>query len=149
MIMDVDFVFTARRHLHRLRDDLAAVKAELKFRRFWREWKYGFRSRPAARANWEVRVLVNGRMAEVAVFGIAASDRPRIARRTFGAVIAQVAMWVIDAFRSENGLRNLFGDRLGTVSVTTFNGENIFGSNSTSPPTRPKIAGLRFHCEAD
>jgi hypothetical protein len=47
--------------------------------------------------------------------------------------MAQVAKRLIDAHRSENGFRNLFGDRLGTVSVTTFNGENIFGSNSTSP----------------
>ncbi len=40
---------------------------------------------------------------------------------------------LIDAYRSEKGLWDLFGHRRGTVTVTTFNGKYIFGSNSNSP----------------
>jgi hypothetical protein len=40
---------------------------------------------------------------------------------------------LIDAYRSEKGLWDLFGHRHGTVTVTTINGKYIFGSNSNSP----------------
>jgi hypothetical protein len=45
----------------------------------------------------------------------------------------QVFLDLIDAYRSENGLWDLFGQRRGTVTVTTFKGKHIFGSNSRSP----------------
>ncbi len=40
---------------------------------------------------------------------------------------------LIDAYRSEKGLWDLFGRRRGTVTVTTINGKYVFGSNSNSP----------------
>ena len=40
---------------------------------------------------------------------------------------------LIDAYRAENGPWDLFGYRRGTVTVTTFNGKYIFGSNSDLP----------------
>jgi hypothetical protein len=118
--MDVDFVFTARRHLHRLRDDLAAVKAELKFRRFWREWKYGFNpgqprvpiGSPGA-GQW-----ANGGGGRVR---IAASDRPRIARRTFGGTLESQSLEVFsdrDLCRSCSTVLPYVGLALGNPTVT-------------------------------
>ena len=43
------------------------------------------------------------------------------------------AMLTIEAYRSKNGLRDLFDKRIGTVAWTKFNGKDIFGSNSRSP----------------
>jgi hypothetical protein len=40
---------------------------------------------------------------------------------------------VIERYRSENGLWDLFGHKHGTVAFTTIDGSNIFGSNSRSP----------------
>jgi hypothetical protein len=53
--------------------------------------------------------------------------------RTLFAIAAELAMRAIGTYRSENGLYDLFGYKVGTVAVTTIDGENIFGSNSTSP----------------
>ena len=39
----------------------------------------------------------------------------------------------MEAFRSQNGLYDLFKSKVGTVSYTTINGKDVFGSNSTSP----------------
>jgi len=47
--------------------------------------------------------------------------------------IVDLAMAVIEAYRSEKGLRDLFRNKIGTVSYTRFKGQDIFGSNSTSP----------------
>jgi hypothetical protein len=49
------------------------------------------------------------------------------------AIALHLAMLLIEAFRSKNGLRDLFGHRVGTVAVTTIDGKDIFGSNSKSP----------------
>jgi len=49
------------------------------------------------------------------------------------AIAAELAKRAMEAYRSENGLRDLFGRRDGTVSYTELNGKQIFGSNSTSP----------------
>jgi len=50
--------------------------------------------------------------------------------------VVDLAMAVIEAYRSEHGLRDLFGNRLGTVTWTRIDGKDIFGSNSTSPTYR-------------
>jgi hypothetical protein len=49
------------------------------------------------------------------------------------AIVAEMARRVIEAYRSENGLSDLFGRKEGTVTVTIMNGTNVFGSNSSSP----------------
>jgi hypothetical protein len=64
---------------------------------------------------------------------LAASDKPQLGRGTMAAIAVQLAKRIIDAYRSENGLWDLFQSRIGTVTYTNINGENIFGSNSTSP----------------
>ena len=66
---------------------------------------------------------------------------PRLATRdkggSGGGILFTIALKffrdLIDSYRSENGLWDLFGQRRGTVTVTTFNGKHIFGSNSDSP----------------
>jgi hypothetical protein len=45
----------------------------------------------------------------------------------------ETAKRLIDAYRSETGLRDLFGRNQGTVAVTTLDAVQIFGSISTSP----------------
>jgi hypothetical protein len=64
---------------------------------------------------------------------LASSDKPRLGRSAAIAIAAEIAKRVIAAFRSENGLYDLFGRKDGTVSYTELNGKVIFGSNSTSP----------------
>jgi hypothetical protein len=64
---------------------------------------------------------------------LAAADKPRLGRATLAAVAAEMAKRAIEAFRSENGLWDLFGHKDGTVAVTTIGEKEIFGSNSTSP----------------
>jgi hypothetical protein len=49
------------------------------------------------------------------------------------AIALQSAKRLIDAYRSQNSLWDLFGRKDGTVTVTTINGTDIFGSNSNSP----------------
>ncbi|MGC2778514.1 MAG: hypothetical protein WA418_23070, partial [Bradyrhizobium sp.] len=63
----------------------------------------------------------------------AASDKPRLGPAGRAVLAAQVARRLIDVYRSANSLRDLFGRKDGTVMVTEINGENVFGSNSTSP----------------
>jgi hypothetical protein len=44
-----------------------------------------------------------------------------------------MAKRTVEAFRSENGLYDLFGRKDGTVAYTRFKDVDIFGSNSNSP----------------
>jgi hypothetical protein len=64
---------------------------------------------------------------------LAAADRPSIGPRSLLTIALRLAERMIQAHRSENGLWDLFGRKDGTVTVTTINGSNIFGSNSSSP----------------
>jgi hypothetical protein len=64
---------------------------------------------------------------------LASSDTPALTRHVLYAVLGEVAAKLIRAYRSENGLRDLFGRDRGVVTVTTIDGVEIFGSNSSSP----------------
>jgi hypothetical protein len=77
---------------------------------------------------------------------LAGSDKPRLGRQSLFIIGSEVAQKVIGAYRSENGLFDLFGRNDGTVTLTTIDGENIFGSNSSSPTfrTKDRIAGERL-----
>jgi hypothetical protein len=48
-------------------------------------------------------------------------------------IMARAAEKVVQLYRSENLLLDLFGQRDGAVALTTIDDKNIFGSNSTSP----------------
>jgi hypothetical protein len=61
---------------------------------------------------------------------LAAADKPRPGRF---ALALEVIKRLIEAYRSENGLWDLFGHKIGTVAWTKFNGTDIYGSNSKSP----------------
>lgn len=64
---------------------------------------------------------------------LAASDKPQLGPAALAIIAHELADRLISAYRSENGLWDLFGRKDGTVTVTTFNGSDIFGSNSGSP----------------
>lgn len=65
---------------------------------------------------------------------LASSDRPpRLGPAAMHAIMMRAAKRLIEAYRSENGLRDLFGRNEGTVAVSTIDGKDIFGSNPTSP----------------
>jgi hypothetical protein len=64
---------------------------------------------------------------------LAAADRPRFGLHAFSVIAAELAKRVIEAYRSENGLWDLFGHKRGAVTVTTVDGTDVFGSNSGSP----------------
>jgi hypothetical protein len=114
--------------LHRrLRCEIAALKADLKFRRLLRAIKAYNPGQPRD----EIGRWTEGGGSSARV-RLAASDRPRLGPATFAAIAAEVAQRAIAAFRSENGLWDLFGNRIGTVSKITIDGKDVFGSNSTS-----------------
>jgi hypothetical protein len=64
---------------------------------------------------------------------LAAGDKPQLGRGTMATIAVQLAKRIIDANRSDNGLWDLFQSKIGTVTYTNIDGENIFGTNSTSP----------------
>jgi hypothetical protein len=64
---------------------------------------------------------------------LAAADTPRFGRGSALAILLEIAKRVIERYRSEHGLWDLFGHKRGTVAFTTIDGTDIFGSNSTSP----------------
>jgi hypothetical protein len=83
----------------------------------------------------------SGRWTEVGGQGpagtrLAASDMPRPPGPRILRSALQLAKRAIEAYRSENGLWDLFGNRDGTVTVITIDGKDIFGSNSSSPTYR-------------
>jgi hypothetical protein len=47
-------------------------------------------------------------------------------------IMARAAERLIQAYRSENMLLDLFGDKSGAIAVTTMDDKDIFGSNSNS-----------------
>jgi hypothetical protein len=64
---------------------------------------------------------------------LAAADKPRLDPGTAIAIALQAAKRLIEAYRSKNGLWDLFRRKHGTVAFTNIDGINVFGSNSTSP----------------
>jgi len=66
----------------------------------------------------------------------AAAEGPRIGPLERIRLALETARKLIDAFRSENGLWDLFGRRDGAVTVTTIDGKDIYGSNSGLPMYR-------------
>ncbi|NVN87027.1 MAG: hypothetical protein HXX15_13180 [Rhodopseudomonas sp.] len=64
---------------------------------------------------------------------LASSDKPPLGRASVLGIMARAAARLIEAYRSENGLRDLFGRNEGTVAFTQIDGHDIFGSNSSSP----------------
>jgi hypothetical protein len=63
----------------------------------------------------------------------ASSEKPRLGPSAIVQIATETAKRLLDAYRSENGLRDLFGRNRGTVAVTTIDGINVYGSNSNSP----------------
>jgi hypothetical protein len=64
---------------------------------------------------------------------LAGADKPHLGRHALLAIAVKLATRVIDAYRSKNGLWDLFGHRLGAVTFIDIDGKKIFGSNSKSP----------------
>jgi hypothetical protein len=65
---------------------------------------------------------------------VAAADKSgRGLGGAIAAALLHLAMTVIEAYRSEKGLLDLLKDKIGVVAWTRFKGQDIFGSNSTSP----------------
>jgi hypothetical protein len=64
---------------------------------------------------------------------LAASDKPSPGRTAMLGIMARAAEKVVQLYRSENLLLDLFGQRDGAVALTTIDDKDIFGSNSSSP----------------
>src|SRR5262245_59489649 len=61
---------------------------------------------------------------------LAGGGKPRLGPHI---LLAIAVKRVIEAYRSESGLWDLFGHRSGVVTFIDINGKKVFGSNSTSP----------------
>lgn len=120
----------SRTHLARLRWLVAELKLDMAMRRFARVLKAGFDPNqprvPAGNPDGGQWTSGGGRSR----VRLAASDKPRLGR---AALALELAKRAIEAFRSENFLRDLFGSKIGTVAYTTVDGQRVFGSNSISP----------------
>ena len=64
---------------------------------------------------------------------LAGADKPRLGRHALLPTAVELATRVINVYRSENGLWDLFGHRRGAVTFIDIDGKKIFGSNSKSP----------------
>jgi hypothetical protein len=69
---------------------------------------------------------------------LAAADKPRPGRSAIIAMALQLALRAIEAYRSREGLWDLFRQKDGAVAVTTIDREDIFGVNSDSSAYTPK-----------
>ena len=63
---------------------------------------------------------------------LAAAEKPPLGPKSKLAVALEIARRVIDAFRSENGLYDLFRNKTGVVTYTETDGKQYFGTNSRS-----------------
>jgi len=77
---------------------------------------------------------------------LAAADKPRLGRHLAIAIAVEIAKRVIEAYRSKQGLWDLFGHKDGTIAFTIIDGTKVFGSNSTSPAytSADKAAAIRM-----
>jgi hypothetical protein len=77
---------------------------------------------------------------------LAAADKPRLGPHSAIAILVEVAKRLIEAYRSENGLWDLFGQKKGVVAFTTIDGRDVFGANSDSPAytSADKAAAIRM-----
>jgi hypothetical protein len=73
---------------------------------------------------------------------LAGSDKLRLGRGSLLAIASEFAQRAIEAYRSENGLFDLFRRRTGTVAFMNVDGEDFFGSSSKSPTFTTRDDGL-------
>jgi hypothetical protein len=64
---------------------------------------------------------------------LAANEKPPFGANIISSIMAEAARRAIERYRNTNNLWDLFKRKDGTVSLTTIDGKNIFGSNSNSP----------------
>lgn len=64
---------------------------------------------------------------------LATRDESPLGPRSLAKIAAELAQRVIDAYRTEQNLWDLFRRRVGTVTTTEVDGLRYFGSNSTAP----------------
>jgi len=120
------------RALLRLKDDILALRVEIKFQRFLRALKAYNPIQPRVPAGnpdggqW----TSEGGQPRVR---LAAADKPSFGAHAFATIFVEVARRAIEAYRKDHMLSDLFGSRVGTVTYTEVNGEQVWGSNSTSP----------------
>jgi hypothetical protein len=127
------------RELLALRHELAKIRLDYELRRFQRKYSPDQPRVPAGNSDggqWTSGGGGQGPSATSQPIWVAA-EKPSLGRGTIAVIAAQVAKRMIEAYRSENGLWDLFGRRNGTVTVTTIDGKDIYGSNSTSPTYTP------------
>jgi hypothetical protein len=117
-----------REALLRLRNALAEVKFALNYQRLRR--KYGFNPNqprvPAGNPDGGQWTSEGGSTR----VRLAVGDKPRLGRASLAILALEAAKRLIEAYRSENFLRDLFGNNDGTVATTTINGTNILGPSS-------------------
>lgn len=111
----------------RLKSKIEMLRAEIRLRQLLRESKAGFNPDEPRddHGRW-----TDGGSTRVR---LAAADKPTFGSAAMTAIFVETAKRTIDAFRSKNGLRDLFGSEVGAVTVTTMNGKDIYGSNSGLP----------------
>jgi hypothetical protein len=127
-----------RNELLRLKRVLADLKFDLALLRFARKY------RPDQLRDDHGRFANEG--GGVGRVTLAAADRPKLGPEAIAAILAESAKRAIEAYRKNNSLLDLFGGRVGTVAYTDFNGEQIFGLNSTAPSytSRDRAAAMEL-----
>jgi hypothetical protein len=68
---------------------------------------------------------------------LAAGGRPGLGRGAVVAILTELAKRAIEAYRSKEGLWDLFRNKMGSAAATTVDDETIVGVNSTSPAYEP------------
>jgi hypothetical protein len=125
---------TERDELLQLKSELAAIRADIRRQKLLRALKAYDPNQPRVPAgNPDGGQWTSGGGGGADRVRLAAGDKPRLGPAAIATIAAEAAKRAIETFRRDNLLQNLFGGQVGTVTYTEFNGEQIFGSNSTSP----------------
>lgn len=121
--------------LRRLRCDIASMRLDWELAKLaWRACKYNpDQPRVPAGNSDGGQWTSEGAQGASPRVRLAVADKPRLGPAAIATIAFEAAKKAIEAYRKDNLFVDLFQSRIGTVSYTELNGEEIFGSNSTSP----------------
>jgi hypothetical protein len=134
-LADLIAIRRAWAELQAIKRELAEIRFEIKFRRLLRDLKAGFNpNQPRVPAgSREGGQWTNGDGGGADRVRLAAADGPNFGRVSRLKLLLEVAKKVLDAYRSKEGLWDLFGHKVGAVTYTEIDGKVTFGANSSLP----------------
>jgi len=120
-----------------LRWEIARLRLDWELLKFERRWSRKYRP-DQLRDDLGRFADEGGQTNRVRLAGV---DKPKLGPAAAAAILAEVAQKVIDAYRSKEGLKDLFGRKIGAVTHMEIDDQQVFGNNSRSPAFDEKVDG--------